>query len=158
MKNTIIAVIMAAALVISCDDKGIKEAEELLSEAAAAFEEGRYVEALETIDTLRARFPKAIEVRRKALTLYQDVALKQAQEQLAVVDCMLEAVNREYQEKKAIVERHREQLKATEAELLDVNTTKQRLDSLQVRFDTLCETIKYIHKKQEEADGTKDEE
>ena len=137
----------------ACGDGEISGAEELLTKATEYLDKGQFKETLETIDSLRSKFPRAIEQRKKALKLYQEAALKQAQEQLATTDSLLEAVKAEYEEKKAAVDLKREQLKATEKELLDVNMLRQKVDSLQTSFDTLCETIKYIHKKQKESDG-----
>ena len=77
-------------------------------------------------------------------------SLKQAQEDLARTDSLLQAVTHDYNYQKTKVDKDREQLRATEEELSMFNKTKQKLDSLKVRFDMQCAKIKYIHKKQKE--------
>ena len=48
------------------------------------------------------------------------------------------------------VERDKANLRATKEALEMLARTKQKRDSLQVRFDVQCAKIKYIHKKQKE--------
>ena len=91
-----------------------------------------------------------METRRKALALYQSISLKQAQDDLAHTDSILQVVTHDYNYQKTKVEKDRAELRATAEELLMLNTTKAKLDSLKVRFDMQCAKIKYIHKKQKE--------
>ena len=143
---------MAASLCLtSCDGNGSRQkAEALLEEAGQLFNDGDYDRALAKIDSLRKVFPNAIETRKKALTLYQSISLKQAQEDLAHTDSILQELTHDYNYQKAKVDKDREMLRATAEELQMLNETKVRLDSLKVRFDMQCAKIKYIHKKQKE--------
>lgn len=152
MKSTaIISLLLSCALLTACGDKnGEKEANAMLEQATALFQNGQYADAIATIDSLRREYSKAIETRKKALTLYQEASLKQAQEDLAITDSLLLAAKAEYEQKKVAVEKSKANLTATAEELTDLTLTKMRMDSLQVRFDTECEKIKYIHKKQKE--------
>ena len=151
-RNTTAIIALAAALCLaSCDGIGPRQqAEALLEEAGQLFSDGDYDRALAKIDSLRKVFPNAIETRKKALTLYQSISLKQAQEDLAHTDSILQELTHDYNYQKAKVDKDREMLRATAEELQMLNETKVRLDSLKVRFDMQCAKIKYIHKKQKE--------
>ena len=151
-RNTTAIIALAAALCLaSCDGNGPQQqAEALLEEAGQLFSDGDYDRALAKIDSLRKMFPNAIETRKKALTLYQSISLKQAQEDLAHTDSILQELTHDYNYQKAKVDKDREMLRATAEELQMLNETKVRLDSLKVRFDMQCAKIKYIHKKQKE--------
>ena len=71
---------MAAVMLLSCGENSAqKQAEEMLSKAGTCYEQGQYDEALTVIDSLRKIYPNAIDTRKKALRLYQDIELKKAQ-------------------------------------------------------------------------------
>ena len=142
--------IMAAVALMACGSNTQQEAEQLLAQAATHFEQGRYDSALSAIDSLRKVYPNAIDTRRKALALQQSVELKRAQEELAVVDSLLEAVKHDYQYQQQKVEKDKAELRATPEELTMLTRTRMRRDSLQTQFDVLCAKIRYIHKKQKE--------
>lgn len=151
MKTGSILLIILAMMLAACgDNTAQKEAESLLEKADGYFKKGEYDVALSTIDSLRKAYPNALETRKKALTLYQDISLKQAQEDLARTDSLLQAADRDYQSMKAKVDEHKKKLRATAEELTGLTLAKMKLDSLKVRFDVQCAKIKYIHKKQKE--------
>ncbi len=87
-----------------------------------------------------------IEARKAALKHKQDSTLSATQQELALVDSALAVVNREFAEKDSIVRRHREELKATEQELNELNMLRLHRDSLQVQWQTLGAKIRYINK------------
>ncbi|UKK50678.1 hypothetical protein L6472_11770 [Prevotella sp. E13-17] len=89
-----------------------------------------------------------IEQRRAALKHKQDSTLLASQQELAHVDSALEAAKAEYEQKKATVEEHKSQLKATAEELTELTLLRMKRDSLQVQWNTLGAKIKYIRKKQ----------
>jgi len=142
--------ILLAAVLIACSSNTQKEAEQLLELANDLFENKEYGKALTTIDSLRKVFPGAIDTRKKALKLFQNIELKRAQEELAVVDSMLQAVSHDYQYQKQKVDKDKEALRATEEELTMLTKTRLRRDSLQTRWEALGAKIKYIRKKQKE--------
>ncbi len=127
-----------------------KATEALLDKAKSECQTKQFNKALATIDSLRKAYPENVEARKKALKLYQDVALAQAQSDLAHTDSLLQAAKAEYAQCKAAVEQSKAELRATPEELQNATLMKMRLDSLQVRFDVQCAKIKYIHKKQKE--------
>lgn len=66
----------AVAALASCGDSDRQNAEEMLKQAGYDYEHGRYDMALATIDSLRKTYPDIVDVRRKALALYQNISLK----------------------------------------------------------------------------------
>ena len=138
-------------LTVSCGGSDAQQAaENMLEQAEKYFSEGSYDRAKIAIDSLRKVYPGAVETRKKALKLFQNISLKEAQEDLAVTDSALQAVTLDYKYIKDKVEKDKAELRATAEELEMLTKTKMKLDSLKVRFDMQCAKIKYIHKKQKE--------
>lgn len=139
---------MLLLLLTSCQDSRKKEAESMLQKADQLFKEQKYDRALIVIDSLRKVYPEAIEARKQALTLQQNIELKRSQEELVVLDSLLQAVKFDYENQKQKVEKDKEQLKATPEELTRLTKTRVKRDSLQTRFDVLLAKVRYIHQKQ----------
>jgi hypothetical protein len=148
--NKTVLIALAAVLLSACRDSKQQAADSMLQRAGELFEHGQYDRALIVIDSLRQVYPGAIETRKKALTLQQNVELKRSQEELASVDSALQAVKHDYEYQRQKVEKDKQQLRATAQELTMLTRTRVRRDSLQTRFDALCAKIRYIHKKQKE--------
>ena len=127
-----------------------QEAENLLTQARTLFEQKEYVEALTYIDLLRHAYPNAIETRRKALALYQEIELKRAQEELAKTDSLLQQVQRDLNDQQVKVDKDKAALRATPEELTTLTQTRIKRDSLRTQCETLGAKIRYIHKKQKE--------
>lgn len=142
--------ILLTAMLVACGSNTQKEAEQLLKQANAQFEQQQYERALNVIDSLRKIYPNAIDTRKKALKLQQSIELKRAQEELALVDSMLQAVSHDFRYQQQKVEKDKQELRATADELTMLTRTRMRRDSLQTRFEVLCAKIRYIHKKQKE--------
>lgn len=140
----------AVAALASCDDSDRQNAEEMLKQAGYDYEHGRYDMALATIDSLRKTYPDIVDVRRKALALYQNISLKKAQEELEETDRQLQEVNATYEMIRETVERRKAALQATADDLQTLTLMRIKRDSLQTRFDVQCAKIKYIHKRQKE--------
>lgn len=149
-KTTIIITLLVAIVLAACQDNRQQAAEQMLEKANLLFTEQKYDRALIVIDSLRKVYPNAIDTRKKALRLQQDIELKRSQEELAVVDSTLQAVKHDYENLKQKVEKDKQELRATPEELTMLTKTRVRRDSLQTRFDVLCAKIRYIHKKQKE--------
>jgi len=142
--------ILLIAGITACGNSKQNEATELLEKAGKEFEQGRYDRALITIDSLRKVYPNAIETRRQALKLYQDIELKKTQQELAVTDSLLQAVNHDYVYQQEKVERDKAALRATPEELTMLTLTRIKRDSLRTQTEVLGAKIRYIHKKQKE--------
>ena len=142
---------MATLLLLSCEENSAqKQAEEMLTKAGTCYEQGQYDQALTVIDSLRKVFPNAIDTRKKALKLYQDIELKKAQQELLVTDSLLQAVNHDYTYQQEKVERDKAALRATPEELTMLTRTRMKRDSLRTQSEVLGAKIRYIHKKQKE--------
>ena len=141
---------LLTVVLVACSDTTQKAAEQMLQQANQQFEQGQYDRALITIDSLRKVYPGAIDTRKRALKLHQDIELKRSQEELAIIDSTLQAVKHDYEYQKQKVEKDKKELRATPEELTMLTKTRVRRDSLQTRFDVLCAKIRYIHKKQKE--------
>ena len=141
---------MAILLLTACQDSTQQQAEGMLQRAGQLFDEQQYDRALIIIDSLRKVYPGAIETRKQALRLQQNIELKRSQEELALVDSALQAVKHDYEYQKQKVEKDKQELRATAEELTMLTKTRVTRDSLQTRFDVLCAKIRYIHKKQKE--------
>ena len=142
--------ILLAAMLVACSDEKQKAAEQMLQKASLQFEQRQYDRALITIDSLRKVYPGAIETRKQALILQQNIELKRSQEELAIVDSLLQVVKSDYETLNLKVEKDKQELRATPEELTMLTKTRVRRDSLQTRFEVLCAKIRYIHKKQKE--------
>lgn len=149
-KATIIITLLVTIVLASCQDSRQQGAEQMLDKANQLFKEQSYDRALIVIDSLRKVYPSAIEARKQALSLQQNIELKRSQEELALVDSALQAVKHDYEYQKQRVEKDKQELRATPEELTMFTKTRVRRDSLQTRFDVLCAKIRYIHKKQKE--------
>lgn len=149
-KATIIITLLAAIVLAACQDNKQQAAEQMLEKANQLFTEQKYDRALIVIDSLRQVYPGAIDTRKRALRLQQDIELKRSQEELAIVDSALQAVRHDYEYQRQKVEKDKAALRATPDELTMLTKTRVRRDSLQTRFDVLCAKIRYIHKKQKE--------
>ena len=153
MKNRLIITICVAAAVVmtACSSNDAqKSAEGMLEKAEKYFSEGSYDRAKIAIDSLRKVYPGAVETRKKALKLFQDISLKEAQEDLALTDSIMQKVGLDYKYIKEKVEKDKAELRVTAEELELLTRTKMKYDALKVRFDMQCAKIKYIHKKQKE--------
>ena len=74
------ATVLFLILAVACKDNRQQQAEQLLQQAEEQFGASDYQAALSTIDSLRKVYPNAINTRKKALKLYQDIELTKAQE------------------------------------------------------------------------------
>ena len=92
-----------------------------------------------------------IEQRKAALKHKQDSTLLASQQELAWVDSALQAATARHQH--LLDELKSGRYGGRQLQQLGEQLTLARIerDSLQVRFEVLCGTIRYIHKKQQEA-------
>ncbi|MCD8202902.1 MAG: hypothetical protein LUD48_04615 [Prevotella sp.] len=149
---TILTVFCAAFLTLfaSCGNNVERKAKKILDEAQAEYDGGEYVKALNSIDSLRVNYPKAIETRRSALKLYQKIELKRAQDAVESSDKALQQANKEYFAMKSRMDSLKELGNMTVEMLRSTNLVKERRDSLQNVFDVECAKIKYIKVKMAE--------
>ncbi|MCI1282710.1 MAG: hypothetical protein LKG25_08995 [Prevotella sp.] len=134
MRNMIIILSVIFALT-ACQPSEDEKAQTLMAKIETLYQKGHYKEALDSISVLREKHPKAIESRKRALKLWQMASLKMVQEDIGKTDSALQAQTRLFD-------------KATS--LREKNFLGIKKDSLQIRYDALCGTVRIIHKRQQE--------
>jgi len=142
---------MVAFCMSSCGgNSSEKQASAWLEQARQCAGKGDYAGSMAAIDSLRKKHPDAIEARKVALKLYQEVNLKAAQLAVEQADKALQAAIGEYERMKAEVEEHKVKGIATADELTRLTRQRMKRDSLQTVVDVQCAKIKYIRAKMKE--------
>lgn len=119
----------------ACQPSEDKKAEPLMNKIDSLYNAQDYQATLNAITKLRLEHPKAIESRAKALKIWQEASLKMTQEDIGRTDSALQATIMQYNK---------------ETNLGKKNMLKVKRDSLQIRYDALCGTVRVIHKRQAE--------
>lgn len=133
-KMTIIIAAMAVALA-GCQQSEDEKAAPLMHRIDSLYNAKDYQGTLNAITHLRTSHPKAIESREKALKIWQEASLKMTQNEIGRTDSALQATIQQYN---------------AETNLGKKNLLRVKRDSLQVRYDALCGTVRVIHKRQAE--------
>lgn len=126
---------VAAVTLLSCGPTESDNAAELVAQIEQLYADGKYQTVLDSITSLRQRYPKEVEARRRVLPIWQDASLRIAQADIARTDSALQATIAEMAAAKTFRER---------------NFIGIRRDSLQVRYDVLVGTVRVIHRRQQE--------
>ena len=135
MKKATLLTLAAMALMASCQKTEDEKAASLMNKIDSLYKAGNYQATLNAITRLRANHPKAVESREKALKIGQDASLKMTQAEIGRTDSALQATIAQY---------------GAEKDLYRKNMLRVKRDSLQVRYDALCGTVRVIHKRQAE--------
>ena len=135
MKKATLLTLAAMALMASCQHTEDEKAASLMNKIDSLYKAGNYQATLNAITRLRANHPKAVESREKALKIWQDASLKMTQAEIGRTDSALQATIAQY---------------GAEKDLYRKNMLRVKRDSLQVRYDALCGTVRVIHKRQAE--------
>lgn len=135
MKKATLLTLAAMALMASCQKTEDEKAASLMNNIDSLYKAGNYQATLNAITRLRANHPKAVESREKALKIWQDASLKMTQAEIGRTDSALQATIAQY---------------GAEKDLYRKNMLRVKRDSLQVRYDALCGTVRVIHKRQAE--------
>ena len=85
----LVAASIAAALLTSCGEKDKDAASALLAQAQSQFENRAYSEALATLDSIDAKYPAQVDVRREAMHLRPKVIEGETLVQLASTDSII---------------------------------------------------------------------
>lgn len=126
---------VAAVTLLSCSPTESDNAAALVAQIEQLYADGKYQTVLDSITSLRQRYPREVEARRRVLPIWQDASLRIAQADIARTDSALQATIAEMEAAKTIRER---------------NFIGIRRDSLQVRYDVLVGTVRVIHRRQQE--------
>lgn len=126
---------VAAVTLLSCGPTESDNAAALVAQIEQLYADGKYQTVLDSITSLRQRYPREVEARRRVLPIWQDASLRIAQADIARTDSALQVTIAEMEAAKTIRER---------------NFIGIRRDSLQVRYDVLVGTVRVIHRRQQE--------
>lgn len=119
----------------ACQQSEDDRAQGLVGQIDSLYATRHYQQALDSIESLRLKFPKAVEARRHALDIWQRASLDLARQDVGLTDSALQATSR--------------QLSAART-TYDRNRLTVRRDSLQTRYNLLCSEVLYILSKQRE--------
>lgn len=96
MKKLIVGLCVTLVLA-SCGNDAEKKANERLTTARTAFEQGDYNEAKLQIDSIKILYPKAFDARREGISLMQQIELKEQQQSLVYLDSILQTKQKEFE-------------------------------------------------------------
>lgn len=126
---------MVGTALVACAPTEDEKAQPTLDNIEKLYAEGKYAATLDSITSLRERFPMAVETRKKALKIWQDASLKMAQKDVADTDIKL-------QEAISMAENETDRLKRA---LLGA-----KRDSLQARYEAMCGVVRMIRMRQKQ--------
>ena len=129
--------ILLAGLVAlaACQPSPDEVAQPLMQRIDSLYEHHDYQGTLNAIRQLRADHSKAVESRKRALKIWQEASAKMAQEDIGRTDSALQATLQQI---------------SGETNLYRKNMLRARRDSLQIRYDALCGTVRVIKQRQQE--------
>jgi hypothetical protein len=135
-----LSIFALALLMTSCALTDEEKAAPLLAEINTLYEKGEYRTVLDSITSLREHYPKAVEARKKAVTIWQNASLKMAQDDVAKTDILLQEANTQL---------------LKETDLYKKNKLRVRRDSLLARYEAMCGVVRMIHLRQTQAQPLK---
>lgn len=127
--------LFTALLLASCQLSPDEQAARALQRIDSLYASHNYQATLNAIRQLRDQYPRAIKAREKALKIWQEASLKMTQQEIGLTDSALQAVTAQWKTEQNIGRRNR---------------LRVQIDSLQVRYDALCGTVRVIHRRQRE--------
>ncbi len=127
--------IIIALAVVACVQTDDSKALTMLSKIEELYDQGAYRQTLDSITSLREKYPTAIEVRKQALTVWQNASLKMAQRDVALTDSSLQATLRQI---------------SSEQNLYRANMLRIKRDSLKARYDAMCGVVRMIRMRQQQ--------
>ena len=126
---------MVGTALVACAPTEDEKAQPTLDNIEKLYAEGKYAATLDSITSLRERFPMAVEARKKELKIWQDASLKMAQKDVAETDIKLQEAIR-------MAENETDRLKRA---LLGA-----KRDSLQARYEAMCGVVRMIRMRQKQ--------
>ena len=125
-------VIFAVMACVACGQTDEERAAKTVVRIETLYNNKEYRQALDSIKAFRERYPKAVNARKKVLDIWQKASLKMTQEDIAHTDSALQAVQQQ-------ITRHGTRIIPTALRI--------KQDSLQIRYDVLCGTVRVIRKR-----------
>ncbi len=119
----------------ACQPSPDEVAQPLMQRIDSLYQRHDYAATLNAIRQLRADHPKAVESRKRALKIWQEASARMAQDDIGRTDSALQATLQQID---------------GETDLYRKNMLRARRDSLQIRYDALCGTVRVIRQRQQE--------
>lgn len=119
----------------ACQPSPDEVAQPLMQRIDSLYQRHDYAGTLNAIRQLRADHPKAVESRKRALKIWQEASARMAQDDIGRTDSALQATLQQID---------------GETNLYRKNMLRARRDSLQIRYDALCGTVRVIRQRQQE--------
>lgn len=126
---------MVGTALVACAPTEDEKAQPTLDNIEKLYAEGKYAATLDSITSLRERFPMAVEARKKALKIGQDASLKMAQKDVAETDIKLQEAIR---------------MAENETDRLKRALFGAKRDSLQARYEAMCGVVRMIRMRQKQ--------
>lgn len=126
---------MVGTALVACTPTEDEKAQPTLDNIEKLYAEGKYAATLDSITSLRERFPMAVEARNKALKIWQDASLKMAQKDVAETDIKLQEAIR---------------MAENETDRLKHALLGAKRDSLQARYEAMCGVVRMIRMRQKQ--------
>lgn len=131
----LLALLAGLACLAACQPSADEKAQPLMQRIDSLYQHHDYPATLNAIRDLRANHPKAIKSRQRALKIWQEASAKMAQADIARTDSALQATLTQIEQATSLQEQNR---------------LRARRDSLQIRYDALCGTVRVIRQRQQE--------
>ncbi len=147
MKNrcfVIAATILLISGLTACNNNQVSPADKMISEIEAYIAQGDFISALDSISSLRSKYPTSIEARRNALRLWNEASLLQAQHEVEVTDSLLMETIFQID---SCMELTKNLELIPEDKLLEQNMLRNKRDSLMARYDAECGVVRIIREK-----------
>ena len=126
---------MVGTALVACAPTEDEKAQPTLDNIEKLYAEGKYAATLDSITSLRERFPMAVEARKKALKIWQDASLNMAQKDVAETDIKLQEAIR---------------MAENETDRLKRALFGAKRDSLQARYEAMCGVVRMIRMRQKQ--------
>ena len=127
--------VIIAVTIVACAQTEDSKALSMLSKIEELYERGAYRQALDSITSLREKYPMAIQARKQALSIWQNASLKMAQLDIARTDSALQVVLTSI---------------PLENNLYRANVLRMKRDSLKARYDAMCSVVRMIRMRQKQ--------
>ena len=127
--------VIIAVTFVACAQTEDSKALSMLSKIEELYECGAYRQTLDSITSLREKYPMAIQARKQALSIWQNASLKMAQLDIARTDSALQVVLTSI---------------PLENNLYRANVLRMKRDSLKARYDAMCSVVRMIRMRQKQ--------
>lgn len=131
----LLVLLAGLACLAACQPSADEKAQPLMQRIDSLYQHHDYPATLNAIRDLRTNHPKAIKSRQRALKIWQEASAKMAQADIACTDSALQATLTQIEQATSLQEQNR---------------LRARRDSLQIRYDALCGTVRVIRQRQQE--------